>query len=98
MTSPSIRRQREYDRQGSIPQPNFGGPVNARHMIPMVAKPSAPIQGRINWQEKLNQDFQARHNQWLWHHGGRDQIDTQRQINHDQEAFQHQAHMADLQW
>ena len=52
MTSPSIRRQREYDRQESIPQPNFGGPVNARHMIPMVAGPSAPIQGRINWKER----------------------------------------------
>ena len=37
MTSPSIRRQREYNHQQPIPQPDFGGPS------------SAPVQGRIDW-------------------------------------------------
>src|ERR1700676_1094567 len=56
MTSPSIRRQREYNRQQPMPQPNFGG-----HVGPMAAAgPFAPVQGRVNWQERLEQGFQAR--------------------------------------
>ena len=63
MTSPSIRRQREYDRRGPIPQPNFGAPVN---MGPMAAAgPYAPVQQRVNWQESLQQGYQARQTQWL---------------------------------
>ena len=59
MTSPSIRRQREYNRQQPMPQPNFGG-----HVGPMAAAgPFAPVQGRVNWQEHLQQGFQARHAQ-----------------------------------
>jgi hypothetical protein len=53
MTSPSIRRQREYDRQQPIPQPNFG--------ILVAAGPGV----RVNWQESLQQGFQSRHAQQL---------------------------------
>src|SRR6202453_2838312 len=61
MTSPSVRRQREYDRQEPIPQPNFGRLVN---MGPMAAAgPYIPVQQRVNWQESLAQGFQARHQQ-----------------------------------
>src|ERR1700691_2397653 len=71
MTSPLVRRQREHDRQGPIPQPNFGGPVN---MGPMVAAgPYAPVQQRVNWQESLEQGFQARQAQRLQNRGGRHQ-------------------------
>ena len=49
MTSPSIRRQREYDQQQPIPQPDFGGPSNA------------PAQERIDWQQRFEQGFQSRH-------------------------------------
>ena len=49
MTSPSIRRQREYNCQQPIPQPNFGEPSNA------------PTQGRIDWQQRFEQGFQSRH-------------------------------------
>ena len=153
MTSPSIRRQREYDRQIPIPQPNLVGPVN---MGPMAAAgPYAPVQQRVNWQESLEQGFQPRHVQWLQNHGGQHQrhnertpvaarpsapmegrvnyqesveqnrgivtphqfmgqqeryideeqqymahlhdIQLQRQRDHDQEALQHQAHLAELQ-
>ena len=66
MTSPSVRRQREYDRQGPIPQPNFGGPVNVGPMA--AAGPFAPVQ-RVNWQENLIQGFQARHAQQLQNRG-----------------------------
>ena len=57
MTSPSIRRQREYDRWQPIPQPNFAGPSNA----PIIA--AAPVQGRIDWQQRLEQGFQSQHAQ-----------------------------------
>src|SRR5882757_9769001 len=56
MTSPSIRRQREHDRQQSIPQPDFRVPVNMR---PMMAGPSAPVEQRVNWNERLQQNFQS---------------------------------------
>ena len=56
MTSPSIRRQREYDRQQPIPQPDFRVPVNMR---PMMAGPSAPVEQRVNWNERLQQNFQS---------------------------------------
>ena len=49
MTSPSIRRQREYDQQQPIPQPDFGGPSNA------------PAQERIDWQQRFEQGFQSQH-------------------------------------
>jgi hypothetical protein len=54
MTSPSVRRQREYDRQELIPQPNFGGSVNVGPMA--AAGPFAPVQ-RVNWEENLIQGF-----------------------------------------
>ena len=53
MTSPSIRRQREYNHQQPIPQPDFGGLSNA------------PVQGRIDWQQRFEQGFQSRHALWL---------------------------------
>jgi hypothetical protein len=54
-----------------MPQPNFGGQVNAGHVGPMAAAgPFAPVQGRVNWQESLQQGFQARHAQRLQNHGG----------------------------
>ena len=145
MTSPSVRRQREYDRQQPIPQPHFGF--------------GAPAQARVNWQERLEQGFQTRHAQrmqnrgaqrgrrderpapvagpsipitnWGYHgfqprhmqanHGGQPQdierqrrhaedenryaavmhnrqlqLEAQRQTDYDQEALQHQAHLAEL--
>ena len=63
MTSPSVRRQREYDRQQPIPQPHFGF--------------GAPAQARVNWQERLEQGFQTRHAQRMQNrgaqHGRRDE-------------------------
>ncbi len=54
-----------------MPQPNFGAPVN---MGPMAAAgPHAPIQQRVNWQERLEQGFQARQGQRLQNRGGRRQ-------------------------
>ena len=47
MTSPSIRRQREYNHRQPIPQPNFEEPSNA------------PAQGRIDWQQRFEQGFQS---------------------------------------
>ena len=110
-----------------MPQPNFATPA-------MVGFP------RVNWQEQLEQGFQARQaQQWQNHvgqrwgqnegvpmaarpppqqfiimgqretyteekhqHGAHQhnlqlQNHAQRQINHDQEALQHWAHMAELQ-
>ena len=49
MTSPSIRGQREYNHQQPIPQPNFGEPSNA------------PAQGRIDWQQRLEQGLKSWH-------------------------------------
>ena len=57
MTSPSIRRQREYDHQQPIPQPNFGEPSNA------------PAQGKIDWQQRFEQGFQSQHALRLQNHG-----------------------------
>ena len=65
MTSPSIRRQREYGRREPILQPNFGGPVN------MAA--NGPMQERVNWQERLEQGFQSRHAECLRNRGSRRQ-------------------------
>jgi hypothetical protein len=59
MTSPSIRKQREYDWWQPIAQPNFAGPSNA----PIIA--AAPVQGKIDWQQRLEQGFQSQHAQWL---------------------------------
>jgi hypothetical protein len=70
MTSPSIRRQREYDRQQPIPQPNFGVSVNVGNMGLMVAGPPAPIEQRVNWNERLEQNFQGAHARQLQNHGG----------------------------
>ena len=70
MTSPSIRRQREYDRQGPMPQPNFGMPINTGNMISMVAAPSALIKQRVNWNERLEQNFQSAYAQQLQNRGG----------------------------
>ena len=47
MTSPSVRRQREYNRQPLMPQPNFG--------VPPIAGPSTGA--RVNWEESLHQGF-----------------------------------------
>src|SRR6202040_3885222 len=48
MTSPTTRRQRQYDRQAPIPQPIFAPPL---------AGPSVP---RIDWNQWLQQGYQAR--------------------------------------
>ena len=60
MTSPSVRRQREYDRQLPMPQPHFGAPA--------VAGPP-----RVNWQERLEQGFQSRQAQRHQNRGDRHQ-------------------------
>ena len=36
----------------------------------MAAGPSPPAQQSTDWQGRLEQDFQARHNQHLQNHGG----------------------------
>src|ERR1700722_14255953 len=48
MTSPTTRRQRQYDRQTPIPQPIFAPPLTG---------PSAP---KIDWNQRLQQGYQAR--------------------------------------
>ena len=57
MTSPSIRRQREYNHWQPIPQPNFGEPSNA------------PTQGRIDWQQRFEQGFHSQPALRLQNHG-----------------------------
>jgi hypothetical protein len=49
-----------------MPQPNFGGQLNMA-----AAGPYAPVQQRVNWQETLNQGFQARQAQQLQNRDGR---------------------------
>ena len=62
MTSPSIRRQRQSDRQNPIPQPNFGHPSNTGQVGPAsAAGPFAPAQGTIDWNQRLQQGYQSRH-------------------------------------
>ena len=62
MTSPSIRRQRQSDRQDPIPQPDFGGPANTGQMgSASAAGPLAPAQGTTDWNQMLLQGFQSRH-------------------------------------
>src|SRR6266481_2438752 len=93
MTSPSVRRQREYDRQPPMPQPYFGAPA--------VAGPP-----RVNWQERLEQGFQSRHAQQLRDRGGplRDQNNrppqqfiTGQQERYAEEEIQHTAHLRAIQ-
>ena len=57
MISPSIRKQREYNHQQPIPQPDFGGPSNV------------PVQGRIDCQQRFEQGFQSQHALQLQNHG-----------------------------
>ena len=62
MTSPSIRRQRQSDRQNPIPQPNFGHPNNTGQVGSIsAAGPLAPAQGTIDWNQRLQQGYQSRH-------------------------------------
>jgi hypothetical protein len=70
MTSPSIKRQREYDRQGPMPQPNFRMPINAGNMRSIVAAPAALIEQRVNWNERLEQNFQSAYAHQLQNRGG----------------------------
>ena len=62
ITSSSIRRQRQSDRQNPIPQPNFGHPSN----IGQVGSASttglfAPAQEKIDWNQRLQQGYQFQH-------------------------------------
>ena len=57
MTSPSIRKQREYNHQQPISQPDFGGPSNV------------PVQGRIDCQQRFEQGFQSQHALRLQNYG-----------------------------
>ena len=60
MTSPSIRRQRQSERQQPIPQPNFGEPSNVGQIQPTTAAGSfAPVQGRIDYQQRLQQGYHS---------------------------------------
>jgi hypothetical protein len=75
-----------------------------------VARPSVPQEERVNWQERVEQGFQASHVQHLQNHGGslweqnweafmRQQPAYGRlQLDHDHEALEHQAHVVELQW
>ena len=70
MTSPSIGRQRQSERQDPIPQPNFGGPSNAGQLQPMTAAGSfAPVQERIDWQQRLQEGYHSRQAQRLQNRG-----------------------------
>jgi len=62
MTSPSIRRQRAYDQQRPIPQPNFGAP-------PTVPPQPGPVQKYTNWEENLLQGFNRSHAERLRQRG-----------------------------
>src|SRR6266436_3479754 len=135
MTSPTVRRQREYDRQPPMPQPNFGAPAMAGPLrvnwqerleqefqsrqaqrqqnrggrrqgqnegMPMVAGPSAPVEGRVNWGERLEQGFQTRHAQRSWNHGDQNNRPPQQFIMGRQEMYaeeerQHAAHREAIQ-
>ena len=61
MTSPSIRRQRQSDRQDPMPQPNFGHPDNTGQAgFAGAAGPFVPAQG-TDWNQTLQQGYQSRH-------------------------------------
>ena len=72
MTSPSIRRQRQSDRQGPLPQPDFGGPTNTRQVgSASAAGPLAPAQRTVDFDQMLQQGFQSRHALRLQNRGRR---------------------------
>ena len=68
----------------------------------MAAEPSAPTEGRVNYQERPEQNFQARHNQQLQNHGGSHQefVAPQQfmgwQERYAEEEQQHVAHLRDV--
>ena len=62
MTSPSIRRQRQSDRQDPIPQPDFVGPTNTGQVgSASAAEPLAPAQRTVDFDQMLQQGFQSQH-------------------------------------
>ena len=62
MTSPSIRRQRQSDRQDPLPQPDFGGPTNTGQVgSASAAGPLAPAQQTVDFDQMVQQGFQSRH-------------------------------------
>ena len=83
-------------------------PIAGPSRIPMAA-PSVPTQGRVDWQQRLEQGFQARHNQQLQNHSHilPDQtsgvrIESQRSMaqweRYAEEERLHAAHLAELGW
>ena len=104
------------------PEPNEGLPV-AGPSVPVqgrvdqnipIAGPSAPIPGpsrpvqdRVDWSSRLQQGFQARHNQWRQNHSHtpanqihsgviEPQDDIQQQQRYVDEEQQHTSHLAAL--
>ena len=62
MTSPSIRRQRQSDRQDPLPQPDFGGPTNTRQVgFARAAGPLAPEQQTVDFDQMVQHGFQSQH-------------------------------------
>ena len=72
-----------------------------------IAGPSAPIQGRVDWKQRLEQSFQVQHNQQLQNHSHvlPDQthcviIESQQvmgqQERYVEEEHSHAAHLAEL--
>ena len=60
MTSPSIRRQRQSDRQDPLPQPDFGGPTNTGQVgSASAAGPFAPAKRTVNFDQIVQQGFQS---------------------------------------
>ena len=72
-------------------------PIAGPSCIP-VAGPSVPIQERIDCQQRLEQGFQAWHNQQLQNHGEivESQQVTRQQERYTDEEHQHAAHLAEL--
>ena len=60
MTSPSIRRQRQSDRQDPVPQPDFGGPTNIGQVgFANAAGSLTPAQQTVDFDQMLQQLFHA---------------------------------------
>ena len=72
MTSHSIRRQRQSDRQDPLPQPVFGGPTNTRQVgFASIARPLAPAQRTVDFDQMVQQGFQSRQSLRLQNRGRR---------------------------
>ncbi len=97
------RLEQEFQSRQAQRQQNRGGRRQGQNEgMPMVAGPSAPVEGRVNWQERLEQGFQTRHAQRSWNHGDQNNRPPQQFIMGRQEMYaeeerQHAAHREAIQ-